>query len=567
MYLAVYQLNKDLNNMTAYKIINKIVELSKKDVEFTENYKFNHHETLKRINLYLNNRFLQRNDGIFWNISNSRAIHFAKNIELDTKDLMPYGVGNTNLVQSWLLRIKIKRWANERKLAVTLNDQAQDSASYGSSVWKVTGDDVELVDLKNLFFDPLCKTIRDTNIVEKHYLDPNILRDKKEYWDNVDELLKEKADDNGRYEVNEFFGWYSDDDNEYNEETDGWKHIISYGKGDAEIILFEEDTKKEDNPYYDFHLTSYQGRWLRLGVVERLFSLQERVNELVNQNAQTTEIASLLLFRSANGDVTGNVLEGALNGQIINDGTLEQIGISNTGLSQFVQEIQLIERQADKICLTPDIIQGEALPSGTPFRSLATYTNSARSAFKMTRESIGESISYILKEKILPSVVKGWNRGELIKIMEDDGDVEVYDESVKRVLERKYLLEGIVITPELQDAIRFLVEKDLKERKVNVPKGFFNFEWGIDFNVTGESVDKAQQNSAYEASIQYVLQNPAILNIPLFRQYLENNGISYWKLKAEEQQALEQGSQQIGGGQVTSVEPKGDKLMNMIDTN
>ena len=72
--------------MKAYKIIDKIVGLSEKDAEFSENYKFNHHKTLERINLYINNRFLTRNDGIFWNIGNYRAQHFSKNIELDTKD-------------------------------------------------------------------------------------------------------------------------------------------------------------------------------------------------------------------------------------------------------------------------------------------------------------------------------------------------------------------------------------------------------------------------------------------------------------------------------------------------
>lgn len=553
--------------MTAYKIINKIVELSKKDVEFSENYHFNHHDTLKRINLYINNRFLGRNEGIFWNIGNYRAQHFAKNIELDTKDLMPYGIGDTNAVQAWVLRVKMAKWVREKKLALILNDLAENCAYYGSSVWKLVGQDLELVDLKNLYFDPLARSIRDVDVVEKHYLSPNELRDKKEVWDNVDKLLKEKTRADGRYEINEFFGYLED---ENDEENNGGKRVISYGEGDKEIILYKEDVDKDDNPYYDFHLTKYEGRWLRIGIIERLFSLQERANQLVNQNAQTTEIASLLLFKTANGDVTGNVLEGALNGQIINDETLQQIGISNTGLNQFIQELQSIGYQADKLCLTPDVIQGEALPSGTPFRSLATYTNAARSAFKLIRENIGEPISYILQEKLLPEIIKGWNRKDFIEIIEDDADIEVFDKAIKDKFKKDLLLSGIVYTADMKPMIDEMVAMKMEKegRKLTVIKGFFNFEWGIRFNITGENYDKAQQNSAYEAALQYVMGNPAIVGIPLFKQYLENNGIPYWKLKPEEVEQLQQQGQQAQQGGVTqaTAEPKGDKLMNMVDS-
>lgn len=551
-----------------YKIIDRIVELSRKDVEFSENYRFNQHETIKRINLYLNNRFLERESGIFWNISNYRVQHFAKNIELDTKDLMPYGDGETSYLQTWVLRKKMRRWLDDNKLALTLNDLAEATPAYGSSVWKVVNGEVELVDLSNLYFDPLCKTIRDTNVVEKHYLDPNVLRDKKEVWDNVDQVLKDKPEKDGRYEINEFFGWYSENENEYNEETDGWKHIISYGKGDkgdSEVILFEEEVSKDDNPYFDFHIGKYEGRWMRIGVVERLFSLQERANELVNQNAQTTEIASLLLFKTAQGDVVGNVLEQAINGQIINSTDLEQIGISNTGMNQFFQEMLAIETQADKLCLTPDVITGEALPSGTPFRSLAVLTNAARTAFKMIRENIGERISYILKEQILPDIIKTWNKGEIMELLEDDGDLDIYYKALKNRKIKDKILNGGLVDEQFLGGINALIDEDIRENgmKVEIPKGFFNFKWNIKFNITGEAYDKAQQNSAYENALLMASQNPALVNTPLFKQYLENNGIPYWKLKPEEMEALQQVGVQV---QPQGMEVKQDKLMSIVDT-
>jgi len=41
--------------------------------------------------------------------------------------------------------------------------------------------------------------------------------------------------------------------------------------------------------------------------------------------------------------------------------------------------------------------------------------------------------------------------------------------------------------------------------------------------------------------------NPALLDTPLFRQYLENNGIPYWKLTPKQKEALEQAAQPQGG--------------------
>lgn len=85
------------------KKIEFLINERSNDQEFAENFYFNHENTIKRINLYLNSRFMERTDGIFWNISSQRVSHFAKNLDLDTKDLMPYGIGETNYAQAWVL--------------------------------------------------------------------------------------------------------------------------------------------------------------------------------------------------------------------------------------------------------------------------------------------------------------------------------------------------------------------------------------------------------------------------------------------------------------------------------
>jgi hypothetical protein len=57
-------------------------------------------------------------------------------------------------------------------------------------------------------------------------------------------------------------------------------------------------------------------------------------------------------------------------------------------------------------------------------------------------------------------------------------------------------------------------------------------------------------------------QNPAIVNTPLFKQYLEDNGINYWKLTPEQIDQLSMGAQM--GGQPPMAQP--DQLTKQVNS-
>ena len=122
-------------------------------------------------------------DAIFWNISTPRIPHFAKNIDLDTKDLMPYGEGDVSIFAAWCLRLKLKRWLDENHFAITLNDLSEGIATYGSTVWKKFKEEgetkLEEVDLRNLYFDPRVKYIKFADVVELHYLSDTEIKERE----------------------------------------------------------------------------------------------------------------------------------------------------------------------------------------------------------------------------------------------------------------------------------------------------------------------------------------------------------------------------------------------------
>lgn len=538
---------------------NSYIEIIGKDKSTQAPVLYNQRELLRRINFYINDRYLERdNDAIFWNISTPRIPHFAKLLQFDTKDFKAIGQGEFNFVQAWALRIKSEEWFRDNQFYQTLNDLAQCISTYGASVWKVVKKDgvntLQECKLENLYFDQSAEDIKKVNLVELHYLNQNELWEKKDVWDNVEKIL-EKEKDNERIEFWEYTGYLIEDGEPQ------FKHIIGYGY-EEECICWEETISAEDNPYEYFRLGRYNGRFLGIGVVERLFKLQERANELVNQNAETTKIASLLLFKSNNSEINGNVLEQAINGQIIADETFQQVGVTNTGLNQFIQELQLISQQADRLCMTPEIIQGEPSPSGTTFRGMAVTNAAAENAFTIYRQNLGEKISFILMKWIFPSVVSKWNKSSIIEIAQDDVDIEVYDKALKNEIAKEKMLSGELVTNEILTDIENSISENIKQvgRRLELPKNFFNFKFGFKLMPTTETGDKSVINDAYWNALQIQGANPAQIDTPLYRQYLENNGIPYWKLTPKQKVALEANALSPQGGAIPD-QKKPDQLL------
>lgn len=530
--------------MTLIEQIAQEVKLYSEQVELEDGHYFNHRELIKRINLYQNNKFLECDDknAVFWNIAAPLIPHFSKNIDLDTKNFYVAGVGEANSRQAWVMNVKFRRWAGDNGFALTLNDLSEGVSTYGTIVWKLVDDTegrrIEECDFNNLYYDPLVKNINDSNIMEEHRLTeyevkerfPKVNIEKFKKWaEPIGKAHKETG--LKKYKVWEFCGY-----------NDGnYVHKIVAGAGANEIVLHEfANADKKKPTYYDFHLHRYKGRHLRIGVYERLFDLQERCNTLVNQNAETTAIASLLLLKTTDPNTKGNVLSGAISGQIISTQDLEQVVLDNRGLSSFLQEMALIEAQALKLCMTPQVVTGETLPSHTPFRSMAALTNAAVSAFKDARDRLGYQIAYILEKEIFPDLVKSWNAGEVIEFAESDGDLRLIDQIVVETKYNAWLMgeksKGRVPNEEERQRQKQIIQESWERggRKLKIEKGFFNFKYGLKLNPTGEAEDKATKNDVYFNILQWIQTNPALQNNPYFKSYVEDNGIPSFRLTQEE---------------------------------
>ena len=562
--------------MNISSIVYKEIDSYKTSTWTVNGVPYSQYNTVDRISKYINSQFIGCDDpnAFFWNISNSRRILFAKSIDMDTKDFQMFGIGKTNYFQSWVLNALFKNWARNNGFTMTLDETTEATASYGSSVWKKSKENNKTVlkecSLKNLYFCPVVKNIIDTPVVELHYLTEGQIR--KKYPEQAKDILmaadKAKGDDQKEvdsYEIWERWGEYEEDDNFT------YRHFIGAGKGEEEVIILDEtistdsEGKPTDFPYYDFHLGRFEGRWLRIGVVERLFVLQERANTLVNQNAIITELASLPLFITSDSETSGNVLMSAVPGQVVTSSDLRQMPINNLVFNQFIAELEKIERQADELCFINESISGETPPSGVPFRSLAVSSNAAKSTFKYIKASIGEKMAMVLKKEIIPEFIKTFKKENIIDIKEVDADIRMFDDillSAERDKRNKEKIKaGVAYTLEDDEALKKDIAETVKRegRKIKLEPDFFNLEWGIEMNVTGDVVDKNTMNASIDSAIQDMIAAPAVVNTPIYQQKLENNGIPPFRLSVEEQMAI--------AGSTSSVPPAQtpDKLSQMIN--
>ena len=562
--------------MNISSIVYKEIDSYKTSTWTVNGVPYSQYNTVDRISKYINSQFIGCDDpnAFFWNISNSRRVLFAKSIDMDTKDFQMFGIGKTNYFQSWVLNALFKNWARNNGFTMTLDETTEATASYGSSVWKKSKENNKTVlkecSLKNLYFCPVVKNIIDTPVVELHYLTEGQIR--KKYPEQAKDILmaadKAKGDDQKEvdsYEIWERWGEYEEDDNFT------YRHFIGAGKGEEEVIILDEtistdsEGKPTDFPYYDFHLGRFEGRWLRIGVVERLFVLQERANTLVNQNAIITELASLPLFITSDSETSGNVLMSAVPGQVVTSSDLRQMPINNLVFNQFIAELEKIERQADELCFINESISGETPPSGVPFRSVAVSSNAAKSTFKYIKASIGEKMAMVLKKEIIPEFIKTFKKENIIDIKEVDADIRMFDDillSAERDKRNKEKIKaGVAYTLEDDEALKKDIAETVKRegRKIKLEPDFFNLEWGIEMNATGDVVDKNTMNASIDSAIQDMIAAPAVVNTPIYQQKLENNGIPPFRLSVEEQMAI--------AGSTSSVPPAQtpDKLSQMIN--
>ena len=566
-------------------------------------YSFNQYLTVKRCHLYHASKYesdilyLGR-EKLFFNVVNPPCEVASKMLNVDTKNIRLWPTNPKSYFSTYLLEKELKQWLKTSEFAEILNTIAIEAPIYGSVALEKVNGTAKVVDIRRLILDPSVENIEDSRFVTTiHYMTPTELRDSG--WDNVETAIErfstpeaaqpfEDADGSvnkqdstpyikiyKRYgEVPEYFlkGGKSEklvksvfivagaDKVEVNKE----KKVV----GEAGVILFSSKWTKEW-PFRDFHYTKIKGRWLGVGVIEMLFDVQQRVNELKNQKRVSMEISSMHLFQSPDKQIIRNVLTDLESGDLLTSiNGIQPIANEERNLAAFKDEELSYIGQADKLSFAYEAVRGETPPTSTPLGVVQIATAQSTSVFAFKRENESIFLREFFNELVMPQLLSDLSEEHIMRFTGSSTELQKMDEAASELHTNEYIktriLSGNVVNPAEVELAKQAAIKEYKKlgssRFLKIKKEFYNkAEYEFDFVIDNEQVDPQVLASNLQKVIGDLAGNPNILNDPrmklLYFQFAEKLGINRAELEMadEEAQGQLQAQQRLQSNQQKNV--------------
>ena len=529
-------MEKNNSNISLVKRIETEINsyLSKK-IELSEGVFFSQYKTISRIYKFRNRDLsgtkinADLSYDYYFDIISPRTDSEVKNLRFDTKHILAFSQNpRKDFPAVFIANASLKSWMAENGEDEKLKSAVEEFSANGNIGFKKVAGGYETTDPLNTYItNQRAERIDDTDIIERHEMTASQLLSMKD-WDK-DEIKKTIASCGNksfsatsmttptdttakRYEVYEFTGEISE--KEYKEcineevlEDDENKYILakiiiaglnSAGTGEK-YILFAEKMKVGDklsNHYIYAHRGRYDGRFWRVGMYELLFDHQIRANEIGNQLARGLEWASKVIFRSKDSKVLQNIRADIDNGDVIITEDLSQVDVRMRGMDQLIADWNRLNSDADRLSNSLEIVRGENLPSGTPFRMGVLLDQNAGKMFQLLRQKITLPYKRVFREWVLPELFK-YLKGE--KIFRLVGETDILDQLREIMVESWYAKNLIAIGPhtkEIADTIK--AEKLDQLRKVdpvieNVDKIWKGVLPRIFITITGENSDIQDQ--------------------------------------------------------------------------
>jgi len=498
-------------------------------VPISEGYSFSQYSLIKRIVLYENRHYpkgkvdKQGNYKYWFDIITPRIDAEVKNIDFDTSNIEVYSPRKIDELPSIITNLKVKEWLRENGQAEEINSAIEEGAGWGNIVWKKTGKGYERVDLKNFFvINQTAECLDETPVIERHQLTQSELRAKAAIYKNVDEVIKNCAiasysstvqgtntpTTTPYYEIYERNGEVSEKDlfeAQGKEGGDENKYILAKivaaankgttGGVEAKYVLFAEDlgNKKLSDIYKEYHRGRYKGRWFREGLIELLMDVQTRGNEVGNQLARGLEWASKTIFATEDKLIAQNILTDLKNGDILKAKGLTQVEVRMNGYDQLAAEWNRIIQLANDIANSREVVTGESMPSGTPFRLSALLNQNANKLFDFIREKLAIPFTEIFEEWIIPQIVKELKASEVLRIT---GDSDMLERLYTMIVDSWYVSNLIAIGPHDQSIAEGLKDAKMQELKgrsqllmTALKEVFDDFKPHVSVVITGEQLN------------------------------------------------------------------------------
>jgi len=462
------------------------------NVEVSEGVFFNQYDLIKRIYKFKNRSLQEKINtdlsyNYYFDIISPRADSEVKNLKFDTKNILVFSENpSKDFSAVFLANASLKDWLSENGEDLKLKDAVEEFVSNGNVGFKKVDGGYEFTDALNTYITNItAEHIEDTDVIERHEMTAIDLK-KMTAWDNTDKVIKNLGNKtftassqttpvettNKRYEIFEFTGEVSE--KEYNEVKGkkGGKDNVFFlakiivaglkkGGGREKVVLFAEKLKGEMTDYYLYaHRGKYEGRFWRVGMYEMLFDHQIRANEIGNQLARGLDWASRVIFRSKDSKVLQNIRADMDNGDVVITDDLTQVDVRMRSLDQLIADWNRLLADADRLSNSFEVVRGESLPSGTPFRLGLLIDQNAGRLFTLLRQKITLVYRRVFREWLMPELVKGMKGKDIFRFV---GETDILDQLREILVENWYMQNLVQIGPHTKAMAEGIKQEKLDE--------------------------------------------------------------------------------------------------------
>lgn len=318
-------------------------------------------------------------------------------------------------------------------------------------------------------------------------------------------------------------------------------HVISYLENKDNEDSYEDYTlfsgKEEDPHLLTALLPEIDGSIALRGAVKCLFDTQWMANHTVKAMKDQLDLASKLIFQTADTTFVGqNALSAIENGQILVHAVnmpLTQIQNNSHDIVSLETFGQMWKSLGNEIVGISEAMLGKNPPSGTAWGQTRAILAESQSLFEIMTENKGLYIEQMLRTYVIPFIKKQLKTSKEIATTLESYGIDKIDtayikqQAVKMMMNKdiESVLNGKQPTQDFAGAMqevqgqmgamgaqRFLKPSDIPNK--TWADIFNDFEWDIECDITGEDAPDKDDLETLTTVLQTISQNPRVLSDP-----------------------------------------------------
>jgi hypothetical protein len=543
-------------------------------------YTFNQYNIIKRVHLYLNSKYEDDSEyhgkpKLFYNVVIPACEVAMRMLNIDTKNIRLWAMNPKSQFSTYLLEKELKLWLKMSKLGKILNQIAEEAPRYGSIVLEKIPGGAKVVDLRKLIMDPTVDTIQQSRFITTiNYMTTSEIL--ATGWENAQEAVTKFGSANGMQSYEDKSGMVTQQQSSpyikvykrYGEVPAHWldkklvagtpagdklfrsvfivcgadsvkKNADGQNIGEEGLVLFRSKWTKP-YPFKDFHYMKTKGRWLGIGIVEMLFDVQVRMNEIKNQKRVSMEISSMHLFQTKDKSIVRNVMTDLESGDLLlTQNGIEPIANEERNLPAFKDEEISYQHQVDNLSFAYEAIRGETTDSSTPLGTTQIAVAQGTSVYAFKKENLSLFLQDFFNDLVMPELMKDLTPEHIMRFTGSLEELAKLDEAAAELHANDYvkqqILDDKIVTQEDMDAAKQSALEQYRKlgdsRFLKIKDAFYDdAEFEFDFLVTNEQDDPTKIVSNTQAVFTALAANPAILDDPriklLFYKFAQQLGVS-----------------------------------------